>query len=558
MSDAARKQLRVGVLLNATETTSWADYMLKTLRDGNYADIVLFIVDDSPNPQRNKPVNGAIQNLAGRIANRIAELVYKIHIERDFGTLDAFAPRELRDSFPDTPVLKVKTIKKQLSDYIPPDNIKTIKSYKLDVLIRVGFRILRGDILHCAKYGVWSYHHGDNTVNRGGPPCYWETMESWPETGSLLQILSEDLDNGKVLYRSASATDRFSVKATRDNLYWKTQSFIPRVMQRLHQQGDSFLSQLDENPGAPRFYSARLFLAASQFEHFRLIANKAFQKLGWVLHNKRNLRQWVLMYDLNKGHSTSPWRYKTLTPPKDRFWADPHIIHRNNKYYIYFEELPFATNKGHISLIEMSEDGTHSEPVAVLVKPYHLSYPFVFEHEGDTWMIPESGENKTVELYRCTQFPDQWEWVMNLMDGVCAVDATLHYHQGLWWMFTNIAAHPSLDNWDELHLFYAKDFRTNEWTPHTLNPVVSDVKNARPAGKLFIENGKLYRPSQNCSHRYGYGFNLSEIVELSTTNYQERVISRVTPDWDKHVVATHTYNKTGDLCMMDAMRVRRR
>ena len=88
------------------------------------------------------------------------------------------------------------------------EKIKSIKKYNLDVLIRFGFKILRGKILKSSKYGVWSYHHGDNNENRGGPAGYWEVFEGHHITGSVLQILNEDLDNGQILYRSFSAIIR--------------------------------------------------------------------------------------------------------------------------------------------------------------------------------------------------------------------------------------------------------------------------------------------------------------------------------------------------------------
>ena len=91
------------------------------------------------------------------------------------------------------------------------EDILKIKHYNLDVLIRFGFKILRGDILKAAKYGIWSYHHGDNDLNRGGPAGFWEVIEHWDITGSTLQILSEDLDGGKILYKSFSMTDRRSI-----------------------------------------------------------------------------------------------------------------------------------------------------------------------------------------------------------------------------------------------------------------------------------------------------------------------------------------------------------
>jgi hypothetical protein len=104
----------------------------------------------------------------------------------------------------------------------------------------------------------------------------------------------------------------------------------------------------------------------------------------------------------------------------------------------------------------------------------------------------------------------------------------------------------------ELFLFYKDDLFSGEWMAHPQNPIISDVKSSRPAGSLFVKDGKLFRPSQDCSKAYGYGFDLNEIVVLSETEYQERKEMSVRPNWDKKILATHTFAKLGSLIVIDA------
>ncbi|MBL7406346.1 formyl transferase, partial [Escherichia coli] len=70
----------------------------------------------------------------------------------------------------------------------------------------------------------------------------------------------------------------------------------------------------------------------------------------------------------------------------------------------------------------------------------HLSYPFVFEADGQVWMIPESHASGTIDLYRATDFPRGWVHEAVLLDGVVAGDATLLQHGGRWWMFATVRA----------------------------------------------------------------------------------------------------------------------
>jgi len=189
----------------------------------------------------------------------------------------------------------------------------------------------------------------------------------------------------------------------------------------------------------------------------------------------------------------------------------------------------------------------------VIERDYHLSYPFVFEWQDQLYLIPESAENQTIELYRCKEFPFDWEYSHDLMENVLAYDTTLIEHDGIWWLFANMQQHAGASSWDELCLFYSDSPISTKWFPHPMNPVVSDVRYARPAGKVFSKNEKLFRPSQNSSHRYGYGLNICEIIEMSTTSYKEKVIRKVLPDWHHSLRCVHTFSQTDDLVMIDAI-----
>ena len=77
--------------------------------------------------------------------------------------------------------------------YLRGKSINTIKQLNLDIIIRGGSGILKGEILNSAKFGVISFHHGDNLVNRGGPSGFWEVYEKNPKTGFTIQILMNNL-----------------------------------------------------------------------------------------------------------------------------------------------------------------------------------------------------------------------------------------------------------------------------------------------------------------------------------------------------------------------------
>ncbi len=562
-----KNKLKIGILTEGYHLSAWTRKMIEDIMTNDYASVDLVVVGEDPNDDEEEPQQKSIADKLRDNSGQITHLLikkllltsYEKLIDRQTFLPDAFESVDCEDLFSSIPTIKVKTRKTKWSDYFHEDDVKEIKDHDIDIFIRCGFGILRGDILSSAKYGIWSYHHGDNNVNRGGPAGYWESMQSWSETGSVLQILSEDLDNGQVLYRSFSNTDTMSLRDNRSNFFWKTLSFMPRKMEELYRLGeDKFFAKVEHENRHPIFYSDRLYTEPSNAELAKLTFNKLKEKVKLVFDNKFRLEQWVLMFHLKDEFSSSLWRYKKIIPPKDRFWADPHIIYKDNTYYIFLEELPYSTDKGHISLITMDEQGNYSEPELILDKPYHLSYPFIFEHENEFYMIPESAANRTVELYKCVDFPLKWEFEMNLMEDVQAVDATLLFHNNKWWMFTNMVENKGASSWDELFLFSSDDLLSQDWQPHPMNPVISDVKSSRPAGKIFIEDGRIYRPSQNCSVRYGYGFNINEITVLDDENYAETIVSKVEPNWDKDIIGTHTFNRANALHIIDAIYKRKK
>jgi len=550
---SSSKKLRVGLLLDSFDQPAWEYLMLERLCQSDYAEIVLLVMNDAPVPVRHVGLSARI----ARIFQKQSELMYQLfyrYEQRHFRSIvDPFETKNSSKLLAGIPRLDVVPRQGKFSDWILDDDVETIRNHNIDVFIRLGFRLLRGSILDSAACGVWSYHHGDNRVVRGGPAGFWETFDNHPWTGMIVQILNEDFDNGQVLYRSYSATETRSPRLNRCGFYWKGVAIIPRMLRELHSiGGERFQAKLDSKNEDLEFYSGRSHTQPTNLQFLcllpRFVLNYAKIKFRWWFTRD----QWILMYDFRDGLSTSFWRFKKLVPPKDRFWADPHIVFKDDRYYVFFEDCPWDSEKGRISLMIMEGDGTHGEPVPILERPYHLSYPFIFEWEGEHYMIPETMDNRTIEVYRCVEFPYNWEFHTTLMDDIDAVDATLLHYQDKWWLFANIGEHPGISTMDELFLFYSHDPLGNDWTPHPMNPIVSDVRSARPAGRIFEHNGRIYRPSQNSSGGYGRGLCLNHIDRLTESEYQEHQVSSAAPNWDKDIIGLHTFNHAARLTMIDA------
>ena len=235
--------------------------------------------------------------------------------------------------------------------------------------------------------------------------------------------------------------------------------------------------------------------------------------------------------------------------PRQGYWADPCVVTADGRKLLFVEEMADLTQvKGTIACLELIEGGVRRLGIA-LDEPGHLSFPLPFLWDGQWYMTVESSEARRVSLYRAADFPLGWERVRDLVVGRVCVDPALHFHEGRWYLFANVAESGN-STWDELFLFVA-DSLDGPFKPHPANPIVSDVRRARMAGKLFHRHRRLIRPAQDCAPGYGTAIVFNEVLELSPTVYRERAMSRLASDWAETLDGCHTYSTDGHNEVLD-------
>ena len=95
------------------------------------------------------------------------------------------------------------------------------------------------------------------------------------------------------------------------------------------------------------------------------------------------------------------------------------------------------------------------------------------------------------------------------------------------------------------------DSPSGEWTAHPNNPVKRDSRTARPAGPLFMQDGRLIRPTQDCSAAYGGAVVLCEVKILTPTAFEEQEIAHLAPELFGNCVGLHTLSATSRLEVID-------
>jgi GT2 family glycosyltransferase len=252
----------------------------------------------------------------------------------------------------------------------------------------------------------------------------------------------------------------------------------------------------------------------------------------------------------NSDVTRKPAVEKLVILPDDgrRYYADPFLFADAGRRWLFFEELEYRTGKGIISCAQVKDERRISAPIPVLKRPYHLSYPFVFRQGSEIYMIPETGSNNTVELYRAQSFPFSWMLHLTLLENVALYDATLLQYQNRLWLFGAVSHYASPPQ-DELAIFYSESLE-GPWHPHRLNPVKSDCRSSRPAGRVVVRDNRLLRPAQDCESGYGSALVWCEIIELTPDRYHERELSR----WyahDLNAAGIHTFDCDDGLSVID-------
>lgn len=549
-----RNKLKIGLLINDYCVQAWEYDLVAEILSSEYSIIEAVIIQKKLTDNRMKKPPG---NFLFRFHSRLDHLVFS-------GRNNYKERKDIRNSLVNTNQFVLPSAGQAESSDGNSDAIREISKLGLDIIVKLGYGPVNEELCGLSKYGLWSYPMTDCSYESIDTTGYFEVIDKQPVIVSELVTRMTKGQLPLVLARVTEATCAYSVSLTREKLFRRASLFVPRIIIGLWKEGPDYLKKIEN-----KFGGTGLSLITQMPPPTALKSLGNFFKAGFIF-----IRQvvkkiiytdpftWVLLFQKasdNNFETHSYKDFKKLKPTSDRFWADPFVVNMKDKYYVFVEEFLYKANKGHIAVLELDKNGQLQKTQKIIENPYHMSYPFVFQRDSAYYMIPETGGNRSIDLYRCTGFPWKWEFVKSIMKDINAVDTTLLYHNGKWWLFTLIdEINSSLAVSPELYLFWSDDFLSDRWTGHPMNPVVTDVRYARPAGRIFIRDGNIYRPSQDCAGRYGNSFDINQILKLTCEDYQEKSVIKVKPDWDNSLQGAHTFNSDGNFYILDAYKVRRR
>jgi hypothetical protein len=451
--------------------------------------------------------------------------------------------------FPILPVIPLELTTE--SQRLNRSALTKLKELDSDILLNLAVRHSVRQLAATTKFGIWEFRSRGVALHMNPYLGFWEVYQNEPITKVSLAAVSpsgeakEIAESGLRTHGNSLSINRAQALGcapilVRYGVDWlRKQAPEKRLNHRSPQE-----AKMNGHSRSPRGPEIVLFGLRNCASIIKGRATTRRRKLQWSIGITS-----AAPASIDSRHlANARW----LTPDSSRFFADPFPIEHQGRKYIFFEELPFSSQKGRIAVIELLPDGTLTAPRTVLETGFHLSYPFVFEEQGKLYMLPEQSSTGRIALYEAVSFPGVWKEVKVLVEGFAGIDSSLLRHRGRWWLFTSLGEHGNQDN--NLHIFHAKGL-WDRFEPHPLNPVKMDISSSRMAGKLFFDGETLVRPAQNCSNRYGGSVVFHEITGLSEKHYEERALREVLPSPESPFgLGFHTVNSTGSFTMVDGLR----
>jgi len=531
------KKARVGVLVSSSIVNTWVFNVIESL----FFNYPVCIIIKKCNLQNNKVPSKRGKNWIIRLHERLDAALYRGRFSYDEKKdLTELIMDETSGSFLDW-------------DEIKFNGGETAVKPTFDIIIDFLDTPSGEEILSASSYGALTFVPTNSNVEGEDYSAYNEILTRNPEIAARV-IIRKEQDSAPIIYNSSISLFSNSININRDRIYSLSALLIPRIIDGILKNGPAYIETLKCNFDNTYNLKAEMRIppssATSLFNLMKVIFASVFKRFFY-----KEIGEWHLLYNENNDQKPYPVKFKNyleLKAPNGSFWADPCVINHKSNTYIFVEEFVYSTGVGHISLLIRNRNGGFNSPIPVLKKPYHLSYPFVFSFGGEFYMVPETRAVGSIQLYRGDPFPECWSYVKDLMTNIEATDTTLFHHDNKWWLFTSKV---ELQNKElvhtELFLYYADDLLTEKWTSHPCNPIVNDISKSRSAGRIFEHEGTLIRPSQDCTGGYGKAINFNEITILNIHDYQERLLTRIKPDWDKQLSGMHTFSQDGNFCVID-------
>lgn len=556
-SDSHQPPLRIGVVVDSQRLPLWKRSVVELIAAADYAELAVLLQSEAPASAPNR----SWRDLLFRQYARLDRWLYGSRRAPDPAA--AVDCTDLLGQLP-TDRLAVEHSAGHRRRSATEALAARLRGMELDVVVDLGSGALDDSIAAAARSGVWRCHFGpgpDAGEAHAGLP---ELVGRQPVTGVSLQRHTGASQRETLAIATTSTVAGVSWTLNRFEPLWMATDLIIQVLHRLHQHGPDALLFTPADAGkaphvpalpVPTNAATLGFLASA-------LSRKAHRRLQ---HPSPDLvNEWRLAIRSVPGDAGAipvlqeASGFNWLPSPPGCHWADPFIIERNGQAWLFFEEYIYAEDRGVISVAALDDSGRPGPAHRVLDSGSHLSYPYLFEHDGDVYLLPESADRRTTTLYRATNFPHGWEPAAELGEGMQLLDTTMLHHDGRFWIFTTVPGRHRSGY--TVLLFHAESLQ-GPWHAHPASPISRDIRYARGAGRIIRSGDRLIRPVQDGAGGYGRKVHFFEITELTADTFREAHRGTLAPgslpDAPRGLEGIHTYNRSSRFEVIDGVRLKK-
>ncbi len=255
------------------------------------------------------------------------------------------------------------------------------------------------------------------------------------------------------------------------------------------------------------------------------------------MKNNKRTGTWKILYKEKTSNS-----YSQLLGEPGFWYADPFLFRYQNELFLFSEAFYKPNQIGHIAVSKF-ENGSFSVPTVIIRTRYHKSYPCVFALDNRVFMVPETSQNGTLELWESRGSMFRWEKRGDLLTDVFLEDSTVYVDNEDVYLFSYEGR-----NVYKTHVFKVD---INQITVTEIENILHQENNKRPAGRLFTKMGKLFRPVQNNVNCYGESILLNEVKSI--VPFQEEFVTEIRAKMFDTV--GRTFLKTHTCCFDEELEV---
>tara|TARA_B100001248_G_scaffold204909_1_gene159032 strand:- start:2616 stop:4268 length:1653 start_codon:yes stop_codon:yes gene_type:complete len=542
-------KLKIGLILENEYVNSHLKELIEWVSNQNEMEISHYLVADNvPNTQSSKIKKlFSLSFIKKYLNNYFKKLIMRYEEKRNLSNSRLHSNISKKFKITEFEINKfvysAQFSKNGISIALEEDSLKELKKLNLDVLLRFNKRILRGGILNLNKFGILSLHLGDDMKYRGGPSGFWEVYNKEPNSGFIIQQLTENLDNGNLIFRGQISTEKTWL-LNRAELNLRSYFYLKQTLKKIatNQKLPNFIKNVP--------YTDRVYRNPTNYQLIKYILMRIQNKLNDLNFNNKNNRYQV-------GFQKNTWgnlEYRKsifIENEEGTFNADPFVIEKDNKNFCFVECFNYSEKKAKINVYELSEKGYVFLGTA-LEESFHLSFPYIFKFNNEIYMVPESSKNRDIRLYKCQNFPLDWRLQEVLIDNIDAADSMIFQKDNKWWLMTNEDPLRLNNHNYQMNLYYSENLLDGEWISHKNNPIIMDSNKARNAGLVF-DGSDVFRVSQAFGFykKYGENFSLNKIEMLDTNNYLETMFSVHRKFFDKRILGSHHLHSNNIFSVFD-------